>query len=77
MTFCTAEQTTCAAANKQYDSVDACKTKCALWTKGVAGATSGNTFACRTYHQGAAGGDPLTHCPHTADGAGAGVAPCN
>jgi hypothetical protein len=36
----------------------------ASWSIGTAGATSGNSIACRTYHAGAAAGDPATHCPH-------------
>ena len=58
--------TNCSGANVQYDNNADCLTYCAAarWPAGMAGATSGNSLACRIYHTGAAAGDAVTHCAH-------------
>jgi hypothetical protein len=42
-----------------------------LMPVGTLADTAGDTIGCRTYHAGAAGNDPATHCPHAGpDGGG-------
>lgn len=64
--YCTAVTRACTGANMQYMDMAACNTACnaATYEVGMAGATSGNSISCRTYHAGAAMTDPATHCPH-------------
>jgi len=70
-TFCMNAMMTCPS---QFGSrpVDwhMCKAMCNRWDMGTAGATSGNTLACREYHLGAAKNDKATHCPHASYGGG-------
>lgn len=65
--YCQTYMTNC-ADNSEYADMAACMTYCediAKWELGTAGATEGNSVACRTYHGGApAAGDPALHCPH-------------
>ena len=46
--------------------MDACK----MWYAGTDADTAGDTIGCRTYHAGAALGDPVTHCPHASPSGG-------
>jgi hypothetical protein len=64
--YCTAVMGACTAANAQYPSEAMCLTACSTmtWELGTAGATSGNSIACRTYHAGAARTNAAVHCPH-------------
>ncbi len=56
----------CTGANQVYADLAACKTACqAFATTGKPNDTAGNTVQCRIYHAGAAGSDPVVHCPHT------------
>lgn len=66
-TYCTGIQTTCTGANVQYADEASCLAACSTnnkWPDGTAGAVSGNSFACRSYHLGAAASDANTHCIH-------------
>jgi hypothetical protein len=57
--------------------MDACLGSCRGFPAGTAGAMSGNSLACRTYHAGAAATDATLHCPHAGPtGAGTCGAPC-
>lgn len=65
--YCTAIGTTCTGFGQQYLDDATCKAMCAKLTVGTAGATSGNTLACRIYHLGLASqsaSNAATHCPH-------------
>ncbi len=67
--YCTLVQATCvtASANGQYLDQLTCEAMCAKFPKGDAGATAGNSFACRAYHASVAamsGANATTHCPH-------------
>jgi hypothetical protein len=66
--YCTAIQANCTAANTQYTSPDQCMAACSAFAQGSPGAMSGNNLECRTYHAGAAEGDPATHCTHAGPG---------
>ncbi len=73
MAYCAAIQGACTGDNQQYGSMEACLGACSSFAVGTAGATSGNTLACRTYHAGAAATGPATHCTHAGPG---GDGPC-
>lgn len=69
--YCAAMTSTCTAADAQFASAEACTAYCTrartapeLWSAGTAGATSGNSLACRTTHVGLAPSNPAVHCPH-------------
>jgi len=68
--FCDLQKFTCTTQN--WPTVAACRTACLAWTAGTTGATSGNTFACRSYHLGVAltTNAATTHCPHTGPSGG-------
>ncbi len=78
-----ADYCTTITANCKMDTSDAqyfigtdngmtsCMTACEGFPVGVKDETSGNTLGCRTYHAGAAEGDPTTHCPHAGPGGAA------
>jgi len=75
--YCTTIGTNCTAGNAQYfagtdNGMTPCMNACASFELGVAGEMANNTLGCRTYHAGAAMGDPATHCEHAGPG-GAGV----
>jgi len=70
--YCTAVMGACTGANAMYTSMDSCLAVCAGLPVGTAADMAGNTVGCRTYHAGAAAGDPATHCMHAGPG-GAGV----
>lgn len=67
-TYCSSIMAICTGDNAQYASAADCMAQCTelSWPAGTAGATSGNTLACRTYHAGAARDMmmPAVHCPH-------------
>lgn len=67
--YCTLVQATCvmASANGQYLDQATCEKMCAKFPAGDAGATGGNSFACRAYHATVASqsaSNATTHCPH-------------
>jgi hypothetical protein len=65
--FCSTMQTTCTGVNVQFADEAACLAACETnnkWPAGTEGATSGDSFACRQYHLGAAATDANTHCIH-------------
>jgi cysteine-rich repeat protein len=70
--YCDLMLATCDAGNQQYASIAECLETCADFPAGTAGATDGDSLACRMYHLGVATTtDPATHCPHagpTGDG---------
>jgi hypothetical protein len=68
--YCTAITAACTGANMQYASAMECMTMCAGFPVGTPSDTSGNTLGCRTYHAGAAVGDPATHCSHAGPSGG-------
>jgi hypothetical protein len=76
--YCAAVSANCTAANAQFASDAACNTYCArartapeFWSEGTAGAASGNSVACRTYHGGApAVANAALHCPHAGPSGG-------
>ncbi len=65
--YCSAIATICTGPNQQYLDTGTCLKMCAKYTAGDAGATSGNTLACRVYHATAASANvnnAKIHCPH-------------
>lgn len=63
----------CTGADAQYTDQAACLQMCntaAGWKLGAVGDTSGNTVGCRSYHAGAAAGNPGVHCPHAGPSGG-------
>jgi hypothetical protein len=66
--YCNAIQASCTGVNQQYTSVASCLASCSPIPRGTAADTGGNTVGCRTYHAGAAIGDPVTHCTHAGPG---------
>ncbi|CAN5313698.1 hypothetical protein BH09MYX1_BH09MYX1_15440 [soil metagenome] len=67
--YCALVQATCApnGPNGQYVDQATCEAMCAKFPAGDAGATSGNSFACRAYHVSVAAqnaGNATIHCPH-------------
>jgi hypothetical protein len=74
--YCTKIMANCTGANAQFVNNGACLGTCSAWAAGTAGATTGNSLACRDYHAGAAtGANAALHCPH-AGPAGGGTAFC-
>ena len=71
--YCALVQETCTGEQAQYGSADECLAYCDDWAAlplGAAGATSGNSVGCRTYHAGVAVGDPALHCAHAGPSGG-------
>jgi hypothetical protein len=70
--FCTLAATNCKDENVIDFGEAGCVDTCATWEPGSAGATTGDSLACRLHHAGApAAEDPGTHCPHASpDGGG-------
>jgi hypothetical protein len=63
--YCSAIAAACTGNNAQYLNNDECMTACALLPLGTAGATTGNSVACRITHAGyAAMGTTNPHCWH-------------
>ncbi|HSQ64768.1 MAG TPA: hypothetical protein VLM85_16200, partial [Polyangiaceae bacterium] len=65
--YCSAMATVCTGANAQYLDTATCAAICAKLTAGDAGATSGDTLACRMYHLSLAAtsdSNASLHCPH-------------
>ncbi|MCC6873160.1 MAG: DUF4331 family protein [Sandaracinaceae bacterium] len=74
-TYCMTITTNCTGDNAQYADMADCLDYCngSGWPDGTAGAQTGNSIACRTYHGGdPAASNPAMHCPH-AGPTGAGV----
>ena len=69
--YCTSNIATCTGKLSQYNDKATCMAMCAKFDVGTAGATSGDTLACRTYHTTAAATDASTHCPHSGPYGGA------
>jgi hypothetical protein len=70
-TYCSAIATACTGDNQQYDpAMQNCAKTCALFPKGTAADTSGDTLGCRLYHiqNVTKTGDAATHCPHAGPG---------
>lgn len=77
MMYCAQIMTNCTGKNAQYISPESCAAVCATFRPGTDGDVSGNSFACRLYHTGAAGMDADTHCVHAGpSGGGACGEPC-
>jgi len=77
MMYCAQIMTNCTGKNAQYVSAETCAGVCATFRPGSDGDVSGNSFACRLYHTGAAGMDANTHCVHAGpSGGGACGEPC-
>lgn len=73
--YCQLTQQNCTGAQQLYASAGECLTTCeGISTKGLPGATGGDSIQCRIYHAGVAGADqvaPVLHCPHASkDGGG-------
>jgi hypothetical protein len=66
--YCAAVMANCTADNQQYSTMESCVGACAAFDPGKVDDTAGNTVGCRTYHAGAAEGDPATHCVHAGPG---------
>ena len=66
--YCATIATNCTGANVQYMSTTDCMNSCATWMEGATTDMSGNTLGCRTYHAGAAAGNPGLHCTHAGPG---------
>ena len=62
--YCNIIGTNCTGTNKEYIDNATCLAMCANMEPGTAGATSGDTLACRQYHAGAAAGNAALHCRH-------------
>ncbi len=65
--YCTAIGKICTGANQQYLDNGTCLKMCAGIPGGDAGATMGDTLACRVYHATVASQSAMnatTHCPH-------------
>ena len=72
-TYCSAIATACTGDNQQYSTAATstnCSATCALFAKGTAADTSGDTLGCRLYHiqNVTKTGDAATHCPHAGPG---------
>src|SRR5262245_9550776 len=67
-TYCASVMGNCTTANEQFSSMSDCMNSCATWPMGTAADQSGNTLGCRTYHAGAAAGNPGLHCRHAGPG---------
>ena len=71
--YCAVVAKNCTGANAQYADAAACVVYCKQLGKlplGKADDKAGNTVGCRTYHAGAAGADPATHCAHAGKSGG-------
>jgi len=61
----------CMGKNDVYETdLDACLSACGEWYPGSDADVDGDTVGCRTYHAGAALGDPELHCPHASPSGG-------
>lgn len=69
--YCTTIMGNCINNNYQYTDMGVCMSACQAFPVGTDADTAGNTLGCRTYHSGAAGADPTTHCPHAGPSGGA------
>jgi len=72
-TYCSAIAAACTGDNAQYSTATTsmnCAATCALFPKGTAADTSGDTLGCRLYHiqNVTKTGDAATHCPHAGPG---------
>lgn len=66
--YCDTIAMNCTAEWTQYGSAEFCMASCMAFAVGTSADTSGNTLGCRTYHAGAAAGDPSLHCVHAGPG---------
>jgi hypothetical protein len=62
--YCTLVMQNCTGGNAEYTDLNTCKAMCANFAVGDAGDQGGDTLACRSYHAGAAAGNPSLHCRH-------------
>ena len=69
--YCSTYFQNCKDGNDVYEGDEAaCMDACKMWYAGTDADTAGDTIGCRTYHAGAALGDPVTHCPHASPSGG-------
>jgi hypothetical protein len=67
--FCSLAMELCTDDLAQWPDIPSCITDCMQFPDGVmfnASVTSGDSYACRTYHLTVASLDPGVHCPHIA-----------
>jgi hypothetical protein len=74
--YCTVETKLCTGNNAQFANTGECTTACGAWTAGDAGASSGNSLACREYHMLVASQMQAAHCPHTGNKTADAGSPC-
>jgi hypothetical protein len=77
-TYCAAIMQNCTGKNQEYIRKETCVAMCQHFEPGLAGDTTGDSFACRSYHAGAAAIDPDFHCHHAGPlgGGVCGTDPC-
>lgn len=66
-TFCGLAMEVCTGDMAQWPDLPSCVTDCMEFPMDVeysAAVTSGDSYACRTYHLTVAALDPVVHCPH-------------
>jgi len=68
--YCSVYFGNCKDGLNVYTDNDACLSACGAWYQGSDVDVAGDTIGCRTYHAGAALGDPALHCPHASPGGG-------
>lgn len=68
--YCQDIMANCTGPVAQYPSLDSCLNICATFRPGDPDDVSGNSFACRVYHTGAAATDAATHCVHAGPSGG-------
>lgn len=66
--YCDRIEVACQGGNAQYTARDQCLAACETFPEGTVADQDGHSVGCRTYHAGAALGDPATHCVHAGPG---------
>jgi hypothetical protein len=76
--YCGIIMTNCIGNNAEYLSPEVCLAMCSHFEPGIPGDTHEDSLECRTYHAGAAKGDPNYHCRHAGPlgGGHCGLDPC-
>eukprot|EP00040_Diaphanoeca_grandis_P019366 m.102203 g.102203 ORF g.102203 m.102203 type:complete len:2059 (-) comp27392_c1_seq4:256-6432(-) len=67
--FCDDFVATC-ASDADWTSAESCRADAELYEQGLAGAVSGDSLECRSYHLGVAKSNPGVHCPHASKSGG-------
>ena len=62
--YCSSIMTNCTGGNQEYLSTEVCLAMCSHFEPGLPDDTTQDSLSCRTYHAGAAAGDPNHHCRH-------------